>query len=170
MQNAATRQGSLSPLFANLSVAVSSPLVPQTLQQAAAQLLAQRTPLTENLTGDTLKTAFQKSGLFLEHNLASPQAANSPDLKAALIVFRQTVSSWLGNAPAPETAAQPQPSSVPQTGAPPLSPDLDGDVLFLRWQRVSQKMLPNWTAESAFMRRTSRCRQRQTALRLQARG
>ncbi len=129
VQNAATRQGSLSPLFANLSVAVSSPLVPQTLQQAAAQLLAQRTPLTENLTGDTLKTAFQKSGLFLEHNLASPQAANSPDLKAALIVFRQTVSSWLGNAPAPETAAQPQPSSVPQTGAPPLSPDLDGDVL-----------------------------------------
>lgn len=125
VQNAATRQGSLSPLFANLSVAASSPLVPQTLQQAAAQLLAQRTPLTENLTGDALKTAFQKSGLFLEHNLASPQAANSPDLKAALIVFRQTVSSWLGNAPAPETAAQPEPSSVPQTGAPPLSPDLD---------------------------------------------
>ena len=129
VQNAATRQGSLSPLFANLSVAVSSPLVPQTLEQAAAQLLAQRTPLTENLTGDVLKTAFQKSGLFLEHNLASPQAANSLDLKTALIVFRQTVSSWLGNTPAPETTAQSQSSGVPQTGAPPLSPDLDGDVL-----------------------------------------
>jgi hypothetical protein len=56
----------------------------------------ERTPLTENLTGDALKTAFQKSGLFLEQGLASSQGANGPDLKAALIVFRQTVSSWLG--------------------------------------------------------------------------
>ena len=128
VQSAATRQGSLSPLFANLGVAASSPLVPQTLQQAAAQLLAQRTPLTENLTGDALKTAFQKSGLFLEQNLASSQSSNGPDLKAALIVFRQTVSSWLGNAPAAEPAASPQ-LNVPQTGAPPLSPEMDGDVL-----------------------------------------
>ena len=125
VQSAATRQGSLSPLFANLGVAMTSPAVPQTLQQAAAQLLAQRTPLTENLTGDALKTAFQKSGLFLEQGLASSQGANGPDLKAALIVFRQTVSSWLGNMP----AAQPQAASVPQTGAPPLAPEMDGDIL-----------------------------------------
>lgn len=125
VQSAATRQGSLSPLFANLGVAMTSPAVPQTLQQAAAQLLAQRTPLTENLTGDALKTAFQKSGLFLEQGLASSQGANGPDLKAALIVFRQTVSSWLGNMP----AAQPQAANVPQTGAPPLAPEMDGDIL-----------------------------------------
>jgi len=129
VQSAATRQGSLSPLFANLGVAMTSPAVPQTLQQAAAQLLAQRTPLTENLTGDALKTAFQKSGLFLEQGLASSQGASGPDLKAALIVFRQTVSSWLGSMPASEAAAQPQPASVPQTGAPPLSPDIEGDIL-----------------------------------------
>ncbi|EGP06731.1 hypothetical protein CSIRO_3458 [Bradyrhizobiaceae bacterium SG-6C] len=129
VQSAATKQGSLSPLFANLGVAASSPQVPQTLQQAAAQLLAQRTPLTENLTGDALKTAFQKSGLFLEQGLASAQGANSPDLKAALIVFRQTVASWLGNMPAPDTTAQQQPLSVPQAGAPPLSPGMDGDIL-----------------------------------------
>ncbi|TGH78900.1 flagellar hook-length control protein FliK, partial [Escherichia coli] len=80
-----------------------SQTLPQTLQQAAAQLLAQRTPLNENLTGAALKTAFQNSGLFLEQNLAggAPQAAaGPPDLKAALIVFRQTVASWLGDAPA----------------------------------------------------------------------
>jgi len=129
VQNAATRQGSLSPLFANLGVAASSPALPLTLQQAAAQLLAQRTPLSENLTGDALKTAFQKSGLFLEQNLASPQASNSPDLKAALIVFRQTVASWLGNAPAQQTAASAQPSHVTQTAAPPLSPEMEGDIL-----------------------------------------
>lgn len=128
VQTAAARQGSLSPLFANLGVAASSPMLPQTLQQAAVQLLARRTPLSENLTGDALKTAFRNSGLFLEQGLASSQAANGPDLKAALIVFRQTVASWLGNAPA-ESAASPQPSNVPPSAAPPLSPDIEGDIL-----------------------------------------
>lgn len=133
VQTAAAKQGSLSPLFANLGVAASAPALPQTLQQAAAQLLAQRTPLGENLTGDALKTAFQNSGLFLEQGLAnaSPQAAaNTPDLKAALIVFRQTVASWLGNAPATASAAMPQSSTVPQAAAPPLSPEIEaGDIL-----------------------------------------
>lgn len=126
VQTAAARQGSLSPLFANLGVAASSPTLPQTLQQAAAQLLAQRTPLSENLTGDALKTAFRNSGLFLEQGLASSQAASGPDLKAALIVFRQTVASWLGNAPAP--GASSQPSNVPPSAAPPLAPEA-GDIL-----------------------------------------
>ncbi len=128
VQSAATKQGSLSPLFANLGVAASSTTLPQTLQQAAAQLLAQRTPLGENLTGDALKAAFRNSGLFLEQSLASSQIpANTPDLKAALIVFRQTVASWLGNAPAPAT---PQPSPMPLSAAPPLSPEIEaGDIL-----------------------------------------
>jgi hypothetical protein len=127
VQTAAARQDSLSPLFANLGVAASSQTLPQTLQQAAAQLLAQRTPLSENLTGDALKTAFRSSGLFLEQSLASSQPGNGPDLKAALIVFRQTVASWLGNAPAP--GASPQPLSVPSSAAPPLSPHIEGEIL-----------------------------------------
>jgi hypothetical protein len=132
VQTAAAKQGSLSPLFANLGVASSSPTLPQTLQLAAAQLLAQRTPLGENLTGDILKAAFRNSGLFLEQGLAnaSPQSAiNSPDLKAALIVFRQTITSWLGNTAAP-AAATPHASAVPPSAAPPLSPDIEaGDIL-----------------------------------------
>lgn len=133
VQTAAAKQGSLSPLFANLGVAASSPTLPQTLQQAAAQLLAQRTPLGENLTGDALKTAFQNSGLFLEQSLASASSqasANTPDLKAALIVFRQTVASWLGTAPATASATPQQPSTVPSSAAPPLSPEIEaGDIL-----------------------------------------
>lgn len=132
VQSAAARQGSLSPLFANLGVAASSQTLPQTLQQAAAQLLAQRTPLNENLTGDALKTAFRNSGLFLEQNLAGgalQPASGTPDLKAALIVFRQTVASWLGDAPAPAVTPQPQ-TAVPHAAAPPLSPDVEvGDIL-----------------------------------------
>ncbi len=129
VQTAAAKQGSLSPLFANLGAAASSPTLPLTLQQAAAQLLAQRTPLGENLTGDALKTAFQNSGLFLEQGLANASSQTTPDLKAALIVFRQTVASWLGNAPAPAAATTPQPSTMPPA-APPLSPEIEaGDIL-----------------------------------------
>ena len=91
--------------------------------------------------GDAMKTAFRNSGLFLERTLASPQAASlpsqgepMPDLKAALIVFRQTLSNWLG---APQTLSVPDadlaaPASFAQQGqararadsvaSPPLAP------------------------------------------------
>lgn len=136
VQTAAAKQASLSPLFANLNVAASLQSLPPALQEAAAKLLAVRPALTPNLSGDDVKTAFEKSGLFLEQSLAakastatsspaastataqnSPVQSESPDLKAALIVFRQTVASWLGN------AAEPQPSTVlPQSAAPSTIP------------------------------------------------
>ena len=78
-------------------------------------MLAQQTSLDQNLTGGEIKTAFQKSGLFLEASLASgsvSSAAGAPDLKAALIVLRQTLQSSLGaaqrrHAGAPATCAAP---------------------------------------------------------------
>ena len=120
VQSAAARQGSLAPLFANLGVATTSAVLPQTLQQAAAQLLARRPSLDQTLTGDSLKAAFKASGLFLEQAFAgaSSQAPAAPDLKAALIVFRQTLSTWLADAPAPE----PSPLSLPPSAAPSLAP------------------------------------------------
>lgn len=112
VQTAAAKQGSLAPLFANLSAALASGALPQTLQQAAAQLLALRPKLNENLSGEDLKTAFRNSGLFLEQSMpnaggASQSMAGMPDMKAALIVFRQTLASWLGSDAAQE-AAKPQ--------------------------------------------------------------
>lgn len=122
VQSAAARQGSLSPLFANLGVAAASAALPQTLQQAAAQLLARRPSLDPALTGDDLRTAFKASGLFMEQAFAgaSSQATAAPDLKAALIVFRQTLSTWLAEAPAPEPS--PAPPSLPRSAAPSLAP------------------------------------------------
>lgn len=116
VQNAAARQGSLSPLFANLGVAAASAVLPQTLQQAAAQFLTRRPSLDQNFTGDDLKAAFKASGLFMERAFAgaSSQASDAPDLKAALIVFRQTLSAWLAAAPEPS----PAPPSLPASGAP----------------------------------------------------
>src|SRR4051794_10091 len=97
-QAAATEQESLAPLFANLGAAASSGSLPPKLQQAIAQVLAQQTSLDQNLDGGDIKNAFQKSGIFLEASLAagSVPSSSAPDLKAALIVLRQTLQSALG--------------------------------------------------------------------------
>jgi len=95
-QSAAAEQDSLAPLFANLGTIVASGQLPPKLQQAIAQVLAQQTHLDQNLGGDDIKTAFDKSGLFLEASLATGAVASSsgvPDLKAALLVLRQVLQS-----------------------------------------------------------------------------
>jgi hypothetical protein len=99
VQNAATHQDSMAPLFANLGALAGSGGLPAKLQQAMVQVLAQRTSLDPGLTGSDVKNAFQKSGILLEASLASGSVAASagvPDLKAALIVLRQTLLSSLG--------------------------------------------------------------------------
>jgi Flagellar hook-length control protein FliK len=95
-EKAVTEQQSLSPLFANLKAVITSNSLPPTLQQAIGEVLAQQTPLTENLSGDDVHAAFQTSGLFLETSLAAgsaPASGSVPDLKAALIVLRQTLAT-----------------------------------------------------------------------------
>jgi hypothetical protein len=121
-QTAATRQGSLAPLFANLSAVAVSDSVPVKLLQAVAPLLALRPDLDQNLTGNDVKAAFKSSGLFLESSLASgsaspPSPAGVPDLKAALIVLRQTLLS-LGGAVAPESASAPAAAAAQQPQRP----------------------------------------------------
>ncbi|MDB5575995.1 MAG: flagellar hook-length control protein FliK, partial [Bradyrhizobium sp.] len=118
-----TQQGSQAPLFANLETAAGSKTLPPQLQQAVTLVLAQRTSLDQNLTGSEVKNAFQKSGLFLEASLASGSPpAGIPDLKAALIVLRQTLLSSLGGAAAATDAAAPPlaPSQSPDTDAPDI--------------------------------------------------
>ena len=101
-QTAATQQTSLATLFANLGVAAGLTGLPPQVQQAVVQVLAQQTILNQGLTGDDIKQAFQTSGLFLEASLASgsvPSSSAAPDLKAALIVLRQVLTTSLGSAP-----------------------------------------------------------------------
>jgi hypothetical protein len=96
---AATQQTSLAPLFANLGVAAGSGSLPALVQQAAVQVLAQRTSLDQGLSGADIKQAFQGSGLFLEASLAQGSVSSAtPDLKAALIVLRQALTSVLTSA------------------------------------------------------------------------
>jgi hypothetical protein len=125
-QTAAARQGSLAPLFANLSAVAISDTLPAKLQQAVAPLLALRPNLDQNLTGNDVRAAFQNSGLFLESSLASghappPSQAGVPDLKAALIVLRQTLLS-LGGAVALESASAPASASAAAAAQQPQRP------------------------------------------------
>lgn len=149
-QAAATEQDSLAPLFANLGAALSSGSLPQKLQQAVAQVLAQQTSLDQNITGGDLKAAFQKSGILLEASLATGSVPPSgvPDLKAALIVLRQTLQTALGtNATATAQAVPVAGQAVPQAAASnlasglasnlaPAPPDLDVQEILLPQARL----------------------------------
>ena len=70
-QAAATEQESLAPLFANLGAAAVVQQSAAEIAEAIAQVLAQQTSLDQSLDGSDIKTAFQKSGIFLEASLAS---------------------------------------------------------------------------------------------------
>jgi len=164
-QSAATRQASQAPLFANLGAVAASRALPPKLQQAVMQVLAQQTSLDPGLTGGDVKKAVEKSGLFLEASLASGvalPAAGVPDLKAALIVLRQTLLSSLGasdspaaSSPAAAAAAPvakplvlPRPPGTPAADAAaplraappptlsPLSPEIDVHEILLPQARV----------------------------------
>lgn len=116
VQSAAPRQAGLAPLFANLPVIVAAPSVPQQVQSAAATLLAARPALDGALTSNDLRQAFQKSGLLLEATLATGTApAGPPDLKAALVVFKQVLSTWLAQGTALQTAPAAPAAVPPQT-------------------------------------------------------
>ncbi|WP_165405974.1 flagellar hook-length control protein FliK [Bradyrhizobium genosp. SA-3] len=117
---AVTRQGSQAPLFANLAAVVTGSDLPAGLKQAVLDVLAQQTPLNAGLDGGDIETAFQKSGLFLEASLAAgatPSSGAMPDLKAALLVLRQTLATLETTAPPTHGAAMP--ASV--AGAPQLA-------------------------------------------------
>jgi hypothetical protein len=117
-ETAATQQQSLAPLFANLNAAATSSSLPPVLQQAVLQVLAQQTPLAPHLSGDDIQNAAQTSGLFLESSLATGTLPPTgiPDLKAALIVLRQTL------------AAAVQATETPQAVSPVVSTAATGEV------------------------------------------
>ncbi len=164
-QSAATRQGSLAPLFANLGAVSGSDALPPKLQQAVVQLLALRPSLDQNLSGDVVKAAFQNSGLFLESSLASGSPsplspAGVTDLKAALIVLRQTLvalgaAATLEGALAPAPAFQQQAavagqlsSGIPAQTAPGISvadPAPDSQIA------VPPSLIPEIDVEEVFL-------------------
>ncbi|UPJ45167.1 flagellar hook-length control protein FliK [Bradyrhizobium sp. 40] len=149
---AVTKQGSQAPLFANLAAVVTGSDLPAGLKQAMLGVLAQQTPLNTGLEGGDIESAFQKSGLLLEASLAAgatPSSGTMPDLKAALLVLRQTLTTLEATAPQAQGAALPvgtvatpqvaaaqtqaaqaaTPSTEPGIAQPPRSANLAASVL-----------------------------------------
>lgn len=121
---AAARQSGLSGLFADLGATVAS--LPEPLQQAATQLLISRPALTTALSGTDIQSAFQNSGLFLEAGLAGGpllpgQAGGPPDLKAALLVFRQLLATYSAEAGGPANGDQVNPAAAVTEPADPTA-------------------------------------------------
>ena len=147
VQSSAARQNSLAPLLADAGVAATVPTLPEPVRQAAERLLALQPSLDETLSADSIKQALSRSGLFLEAHLsaaaeggADPTAAGhaavapgpGDDLKAALIVLRGVLKTWLatdaggvGNlATAATPSATPGAANAAASRTPPLDPYL----------------------------------------------
>lgn len=146
---AAPRQAGLAPLMANVRAVVERPDAPAPVREAGRALLAATPPLADLTTPQGLRRAVERSGAFLEANMARAAATPSADtaqrpadMKAALLVFRGALSAWLGKATTPVTneppagdapasapepeaegaAATPKPTATPTAQATPRAP------------------------------------------------
>ncbi|CCE02813.1 flagellar hook-length control protein FliK [Bradyrhizobium sp. STM 3809] len=164
-EEAATRQGSQGQLFADLQAVADSPNLPPALRTAVNQVLAQQTPLTSALTAEDVQAAVQNSGLFLETSLAKGSAASAPsDLKAALIVLRQTLATVLASVDSGTTASTPSPgasyaavlseagraAAAQQNGGPSLVPDIEIELPPQPSQLWAAGMAPPDAASAGF--------------------
>jgi Flagellar hook-length control protein FliK len=147
VQAAASRQGGLGPLLADLEQAVKTDALPQPLAAMAARLLDARVSL-DALGAGGLRQALAHSGLFLEASLAASLPANAApppglDLKAALLVLRQMLRAWAESEPraavASATSANAPPP--PYRAAPPSA------------QPVAQPSLPAYAPAGAVAQR-----------------
>ena len=127
---AAATQGGLAPLLADLVQAQQTPGLPAPVQAAILEILALRSPLDAEITGPDIKAALTNSGLFSEAKAAAElQTPNAgvqappagTDIKTALLVLRQVLTTWLSDttqAPTPGKDAPPAPSRTPSDNPP----------------------------------------------------
>lgn len=154
VQSSAARQNGLAPLLADAEVAMKLAGLPEPVRQATERLLALQPTLDETTSADMIREALGRSGLFLEARLsavADSDASNRPDatpglaaagstaaeffasappddLKAALIVLRNVLKTWLaadpkGAASAPAAALKTGSLPLDLRSAPPLAPE-----------------------------------------------
>lgn len=103
---AAPVQAGLAPMMADIEAAIIRPDVPLPVRQAAKVMLESVLPTERPLTSAHVRKAVLASGVFLEAHLAraavagqAPISSPAGDLKAALLVFRAVVSTWMAKAP-----------------------------------------------------------------------
>ena len=106
IRTALADQDSVAPLLTNLQSALSSRslALPEGLRQTLQQLLGFRLPATPAPTGEALRQATQRSGVFLESKLAGGTAPPpGGDMKASLLAVQAGLRALLsGGATGPE--------------------------------------------------------------------
>jgi hypothetical protein len=92
--DAATRQGSAAPLYADLAALTSRGdiALPKPLERLAALLLSNRLQGDAPITADALKQSIARSGVFQEAQLANGEASKI-DSKALLLGLRELLKS-----------------------------------------------------------------------------
>jgi len=139
---AAARQAGLAPLMADMAQAAAAPEVPPKVKAAIAQVMALSTRMDGQISGPEIRQALQRSGLFLEARLAAatvgsplgaeaqrqptgtltappkviPTPTPNSDMKAALLVFREVVKTWMDATP-PASSQAAAPSNPAATAA-----------------------------------------------------
>jgi hypothetical protein len=113
--------------MADMAQAADAPDVPPGVKAAIAQVMALNTQMDGQISGPEVRQALQRSGLFLEARLAAatpgvesqrsptgtltapPKVVPTPtpnsDMKAALLVFREVVKTWMDATPVPSAQA-----------------------------------------------------------------
>ena len=133
---AAARQAGMAPLMADMAQAAAEPDTPREVKAAIAQVMALSTRMDGQISGPEIRQALQRSGLFLEARLASgeqaprqptgtltapPKTVATPtpnsDMKAALLVFREVVKSWVDTMPPASAQAGAAPNAPPSAAA-----------------------------------------------------
>jgi hypothetical protein len=140
---AAGRQAGLAPLMADMAQAAAEPSVPRSVKVAIEQVLALRGQMDGQISAPEIRQALQRSGLFLEARLAAaapgetvpprqatgtltapPRSLPTPtansDMKAALLVFREVVKTWMDATPPVPPPTQP----AVQGAAAPMTPPI----------------------------------------------
>jgi hypothetical protein len=143
---AAGRQAGLAPLMADMVQAAAEPGVPRPVKAAIEQVLALRGRMDGQISAPEIRQALQRSGLFLEARLAAagppgeamqqrpatgtltapptivPTPTPDSDMKAALLVFREVVKTWMDTTPLGPTRVQ----TAVQAAAVPAAPSVAG--------------------------------------------
>lgn len=151
----AARQNGLAPLFADIAAALNhkeQPL-PTPVLRLAAQMLKLRLDTDGPITGERLKQAVQRSGVFLEALLAAgePPAGASDDLKSALIRLRDLALNVPGAEARAGRPLVPSPEPPRRDGLP-VAQALEGTALTSDLNRAEAAALLGSEADAAVER------------------
>lgn len=137
VRDAATRQGGIAQLYADLEASLSQPKVsmPSPVIDAAQRLFALRLDATEpaGIDADAIKLALARSGF-----VGNPGAASDPsrsgvplDARAVLLSLREVLKNWESAERTALPAGTPSPASAPaaQRPAGPMLPYPNGPTV-----------------------------------------